>query len=91
MVDINNKSKCCSEENCLKRANFNFDSETKGIQCTQHKKEDMIDLNLKHKIKCVEGNCLKQPCFNFDSETKRIQCAQHKKEGMVQKTKIICI
>ena len=57
MVDIMNKSKCCLEENCSKRACFNFNSENKGIYCAQHKKEGMIDV--KTKRKCVEENCLK--------------------------------
>ena len=69
MVDVVNKIKCV-EENCLKQPIFNFDSETKGIYCTQHKKQDMVDVM--HKRRCVEENCLKNPNFNFDSETKGI-------------------
>ena len=69
MVDVVNKRKCV-EENCLKQPNFNFNSETKGIYCAQHKKQNMIDVM--HKRRCVEENCLKQPSFNFDSETKGI-------------------
>ena len=88
MVDV--KKRKCDEESCLKTPNFNFDSETKGIQCAKHKKEGMIDL--KNRRKCVEENCLKIPSFNFYSETNGIQCAKHKKEGMVDvKTKRKCV
>ena len=69
MVDVMTKRKCI-EENCLKNPKFNLDSETKGIYCGKHKKEDMVDVMTKRK--CVEENCLKQPSFNFDSETKGI-------------------
>ena len=69
MIDVQIKRKCV-EKNCFKRPNFNFDSETKGIQCAQHKKEGMVDVLTKRK--CLVENCLKQPNFNFDSETKGI-------------------
>ena len=69
MFDLHHKRKCV-EENCLKFPSFNFDSETKGIYCSLHKKKYMF--NVKNKRKCVEENCLKQPCFNFDSENKGI-------------------
>ena len=69
MIDVKHKRKCI-KENCLKNSSFNFDSETKGIYCAQHKKQNMVDI--KHKSKCIEENCLKQPSFNFDSETKGI-------------------
>ena len=71
MIDVQTKRKCV-EENCLKIPCFNFDSENKGIQCAQHKKEDMIDVNTKRK--CLEENCLKKPSFNFDNENNRIYC-----------------
>ena len=67
MVDIINRK--CLEENCLKLPNFNFDLETKGIQCVEHKKKNMIDVKSR---KCLEENCLKHPSFNFNSETKGI-------------------
>ena len=69
MVDVMTK-RICVEENCLKQPNFNFDSETKGIYCVHHKKQNMVDVMLKNK--CLEGNCLKRSNFNFDSETKGI-------------------
>ena len=69
MLNVTNKTKKWGS-NCLKRPCFNLNSETKGIYCVQHKKENMIDVMTKRK--CVEENCLKFPCFNFDSETKGI-------------------
>ena len=69
MADVENKRKCW-HENCLKNPSFNFESETKGIQCAQHKKKDMVDV--KTKRKCLYENCLKNPSFNFESETNGI-------------------
>ena len=62
MIDVKTK-RICIEENCMKNPSFNFDSENKGIQCVQHKKENMIDV--KTKRKCAEENCRKIPCFNL--------------------------
>ena len=69
MVDVMTKRRCV-EENCLKQPSFNFNSKSKGIYCTQHKKQNMVDVMTKRR--CVEENCLKQSNFNFDSETKGI-------------------
>ena len=63
MVDVMTKRRCV-EEYCLNQSSFNFDSETKGIYCAQHKKQNMVDVVTKRR--CVEENCLKQPNFNFD-------------------------
>ena len=54
MINVKTKIKCL-EKNCLKQPCYNFDSETKGIQCTQHKLKDMVDV--KTKRKCLEDNC----------------------------------
>ena len=48
MVDVMTKRKCV-EENCLKQPSFNFDSETKGIYCAQHKKKGMVYFKTKTK------------------------------------------
>ena len=53
MVDVNHKRKFL-KENCMKQPCFNFDSETKGIQCAQHKKKNIVDK--KNKKKCNEEN-----------------------------------
>ena len=51
MVDVMNKRRCV-EENCLRQPIFNFDSDNKGIYCTQHKKQNMV--NVMNKRRCVE-------------------------------------
>ena len=64
----------------MKRPNFNFPTETKGIFCFEHKKDNMVDITSK---KCIHDNCMKQPTFNFPTETKAVFCSEHKKENMV--------
>ena len=57
MVDVVNK-RTCVEENCLKQPRFNFNLETKGIYCVQHKKKNMVDVITKRKY--LEENCFKR-------------------------------
>jgi len=78
----------CIEPNCTKIPNFNISTETKGIYCADHKKENMIDV--KHS-KCIEPNCTKRPNFNIPTEIKGIYCAKHKKENMIDIKHSRCI
>ena len=48
MVDIVNKK--CIHINCIKRPCFNYDNETKGKYCFEHKLEGMIDIENIKKI-----------------------------------------
>ena len=73
-------SKRCLFDNCMKRPNYNLPNETKAIYCSEHKKENMIDV--KHK-RCLFENCIKQPVFNLPTETKAIYCFEHKQENMI--------
>lgn len=70
----------CIENECKLKACYNMSNEKKGIYCSSHKKEGMIDVKSK---RCIEENCTKQPSYNFPGETKFLYCKGHKKEGMI--------
>ena len=55
----------CKEEGCNVRPFFNIEGEIKGLYCSQHKKDGMVDVKSKT---CLE--CKKQPVFNIEGETK---------------------
>lgn len=50
---INIKDRICIEIGCEIQSNFNFEGETKGIYCTNHKKINMIDVKNR---KCIVKN-----------------------------------
>ena len=72
--------KKCIFENCKKQSSFNFENEKNAIYCSQHKKENMIDIKSK---KCIFENCKIIPLYNFENEKNAIYCSQHKKENMI--------
>ena len=74
------KNKTCSEQGCKTIPNYNTEGETKGIYCSTHKKEGMVDVISKT---CSEQGCKTRPIYNIEGETKKIYCSAHKKEGMV--------
>ena len=80
--------KKCIYENCNKIPTFNLPTETRGLYCFEHKKENMI--NVKHK-RCIHPNCNKQPSFNLPTETRGLYCFEHKKENMICVTVKRCI
>lgn len=47
----------CLEENCEIYANFNLPNEQMGIYCKNHKKNNMINVNVS---KCKHYNCKNQ-------------------------------
>lgn len=57
-----------------------YDGKTKGIFCTEHKDQSMINVVDKT---CLFEGCTKQPCFNYDGEQKGVFCAEHKQQNMV--------
>ena len=70
----------CIYNVCETRASFNTLGETKGLYCTVHKKDGMVDVKNK---RCAHLGCDKQSAFNTPGETKGLYCANHKKDGMV--------
>ena len=76
----------CKENGCNVIPNFNNEGEIKGLYCSRHKKEGMIDVKNK---KCL--CCDTQANFNVKGETKVLYCADHKKDGMVDVKSITCL
>jgi len=68
----------CKEKNCKFRPYFNVEGEIKGLYCSKHKKENMVNVISRT---CLE--CKKQPTFNIYCEAKALYCSKHKKEGMI--------
>jgi hypothetical protein len=77
MIDV--KHKICIEENCSKRASFNYENEESGLYCSSHKKDNMIDFS--HR-RCKEDNCNKLATYNYDDKKTADYCSTHKKENM---------
>ncbi len=68
----------CVNDGCKKQAYFNLENETKGLYCSTHKLDGMIDVRNK---KCRD--CKKQAYFNFEGETTGLYCSTHKKDDMI--------
>jgi len=73
-------NRACIIENCNIRANFNYENETKGLYCKEHKQNTMI--NVKDPT-CAKEECNIQPCYNYSSEKRGLYCAKHKKDNMI--------
>ena len=52
----------CIYKDCLKQLTFNSSNEKIAIYCSEHKKENMINVRDK---RCSYENCLKRPSFKF--------------------------
>jgi hypothetical protein len=61
MINVVHLEKCV-HENCKLTPLFNYAGEEKGLYCSKHKLENMIDL--KHKI-CIENNCILRAYYNI--------------------------
>ena len=81
------ESRICEFEDCKLRSNFNFSGEKYGIYCSDHKKENMIDVKSK---KCIVCN-KKRPNFNFEEQKNPTHCKNCKLENMVDITHKKCI
>jgi nitrate/TMAO reductase-like tetraheme cytochrome c subunit len=79
-------SKLCSFPDCKKQPTFNYEGESTGIYCAEHKKNEMVDVK---NPSCKD--CKKRPSFNYEGETKAIYCAEHKKNNMIDIRKTTCI
>ena len=67
MVDVKNINKHCNHAGCTSRPAFNFEGEKKGIFCSEHKSDGMVDVQNKH---CNHAGCTTQPAFNFEGQKK---------------------
>ena len=82
------RNRICIHEDCKIRAYFNKEGETKGIYCSPHKLEGMVNVITPT---CIHEGCKKIPAYNQEGETKGIYCAEHKKEMMVDVITPTCI
>ena len=78
----------CIEEKCIKTLKFNIKTGKRGLYCSIHKKENMVDIISK---RCIEENCLSTSIFNLPTEKKGLFCSKHKKENMVDVISKKCI
>ena len=70
----------CKENNCKKQPIYNVEGETKGVYCSTHKLDGMVDIKNK---KCNYNGCKTMPIYNFEGEKHRLYCVAHKLEGMI--------
>jgi hypothetical protein len=77
---INIKKRKCIEKDCKTLPSYNFEGQSKGIYCFQHKKDNMINVISKA---CQEKDCKIRPSYNFKGQSKGIYCLQHKKDNMI--------
>ena len=80
MLKRKRNNKICANDLCFVQPCFNFPAETKGLYCTEHKLETMINVT---KIRCAHINCSVQPLFNLKTESKGLFCGEHKLENMI--------
>ena len=79
-VPIYNYKKC-NFANCVVVPKFNYDGESKGIYCSKHRKDDMVDVI---NIRCFEKDCkITRPAFNYKNEKKGLYCFTHQKKDMI--------
>ena len=78
----------CIHDGCKTRPLFNKEGESKGLYCSEHKKEGMVDV--KHRT-CIHEGCKTRPNYNNEGEKKPLYCSEHKKEGMVNVISKTCI
>ena len=81
-------NRICIHKGCKIRSNFNKEGETKGIYCSPHKLEGMVNVITPT---CIHEGCKKIPAYNQEGETKGVYCAEHKKEMMVDVITPTCI
>lgn len=74
----NTKMPKCSADDCDKSAYFNIAGEPKGLYCSTHRLEGM--LNVVDKL-CV--SCDKRAIYNYSGQTKGEYCMAHQSAGMV--------
>ena len=82
------KDKTCIHEGCKTRPNYNTEGGVKGMYCSAHKHEGMVDVKNKT---CIYEGCKTLPTYNKEGETKALYCSTHKQEGMVNMKNKTCI
>jgi len=81
-------SQKCIHEGCKTQPTYNNDGDTKGLYCSEHKKDGMV--NVKDNT-CIHEGCKTRPTFNKEGEKRPLYCSDHKKEGMINVINKTCI
>ena len=82
------KNNTCIYEDCKKQPIYNNEGEKKGLYCSIHKLDGMIDIKNKT---CIHLNCKTRPYFNNEGEKKGLYCSSHKLDGMIYIIHKTCI
>lgn len=72
---------------CSTIAVFNRKGESKGLYCSKHKADGMIDVR---NYKCADPTCTVIPVFNKIGETRGLYCADHKTNDMLNVKDSFC-
>ena len=80
--------KMCLIEGCKTRPIYNKEGEKKGLYCSAHKLEGMV--NVTSQI-CLHEGCKTQPNYNKEGRKKGLYCSAHKLEGMVDVKHQTCL
>jgi hypothetical protein len=91
------KTRLCEEDDCLKRARYNYPWEDKPLYCGEHKKQDMINVNsayegdpdneeeeTKNTKEFIKSKCLEcneKALYNYHPPA--IYCKNHKRPDMI--------
>jgi hypothetical protein len=78
----------CKRDGCKKQPYYNNDGQTKGLYCSKHKLDGMVNVV---NNRCIKDDCKKQPIYNNEGETKGLYCSKHKLDGMVDVKNTRCI
>lgn len=78
---VDNKNKKCENENCFKRASFNYKDQT-SRWCGRHRPDKQNMINVTHKS-CKFESCTNIPHFAKITDITPIYCSKHKDADMV--------
>lgn len=84
---IGSDKRQCTEPECNIRPSFNFEGIRKGLYCSFHRKDGMVNVT---DLRCLENGCRVVPKFNAPGSSKGLYCGAHKLEGMVLLYSTLC-
>lgn len=86
LVGEKRKRPVCQNENCSRKAYYNYRGLKEWKFCSYHKLPQMVNLN---SVGCAFEGCEIKPCYNFQGEKARF-CSKHKLPEMVNVYRRIC-
>ena len=82
------KRKLCIYEECKVLPCYNLEGKTKGLYCSTHKLDKMVNIISKS---CIYENCKVIPSYNLEGNKKPSHCSTHKLEKMINVITKKCI